>query len=518
LSSSNTQPADTVTPQTASKGMTTKVVKGSFWVLMGQVVPMIATFIASPFVIRYLGSEAYGVLLLVALIPSYFSFTDVGMSMASTKFGSEAYGNGLPDKEAMAIRTAAYIAFFPTLIVAALLFIFSGYIVNDFFRVPAKYSEVADFGLKLTAVAFFISAMTSIFNTPQLSRLKMNLNILVNAGPKIIMTSLTPFVLYWGFGIKGATILACAIAIIILLLNLYTSGRLLPQLFRFSIDKSLLKPMLAFGKGIVFYAIALMLINNTEKILLPRLMDEPTKHLAYYSVAFTLANMTNLFSMAMVQTLIPAFSQLLTPDKRSQLSSLFSRCVRIGLIALIPSVMGTLVIAKPFFTIWAGKEFGAESVLPFYVLLIGVFFGLLAYVPNTILLASGKSKLFARFYVLEIIPYGLLTYFLIKQFGIIGAAMAWSIKEVTNALTFIYFTKKHTGLVLNIKHQWQGIIAGFLVFLPAVLVALLYNNFSYWLVLLLPVCLIMYFIVVWKKLIDAGEREWITAKLKRIVG
>lgn len=74
--------------------MTTKVVKGSLWTLAGQVAPLAVSLVATPFVIRLLGAESYGVLILIGLIPTYLGFAAFGMSMASTKFGSEAYAEG----------------------------------------------------------------------------------------------------------------------------------------------------------------------------------------------------------------------------------------------------------------------------------------------------------------------------------------------------------------------------------------------------------------------------------------
>ncbi len=47
--------------------MTTKVVKGSLWTLIGQVAPLAVSFVTMPFTIRLLGAEGYGVLILVAL-------------------------------------------------------------------------------------------------------------------------------------------------------------------------------------------------------------------------------------------------------------------------------------------------------------------------------------------------------------------------------------------------------------------------------------------------------------------
>ncbi|HEV8593740.1 MAG TPA: hypothetical protein VGQ55_16665, partial [Pyrinomonadaceae bacterium] len=96
-------------PSTA--GMTTKVVKGSLWTLAGQVAPLAVSFFTTPLIIRMLGSEGYGVVVLVGLIPTYLTFADVGMGFASTKFGSEAFGQGAGDREAEIVRTAALIAF-----------------------------------------------------------------------------------------------------------------------------------------------------------------------------------------------------------------------------------------------------------------------------------------------------------------------------------------------------------------------------------------------------------------------
>jgi len=221
--------------------------------------------------------------------------------------------------------------------------------------------------------------------------------------------------------------------------------------------------------------------------------------------------------MAMVQTLIPAFSQLLTPEKRVELSRLFAKTVKISLLGLIPSVMVLLIIAKPFLTLWAGKEFGEHSIYPFYILLIGIFFSIIVYVPNCILLASGRSDVFAKFYLFEIIPYIAATLLLVNYFGILGAAMAFALKETVNSLIFMRFTKRHTGLYYNFKAELGNFALGFLAFSPAVLVALCYDNFSIWLLPLIPICLVLYIWVAWTRLIEDEEKNWIMNKISPFI-
>jgi O-antigen/teichoic acid export membrane protein len=498
-----------------SRGMTTKVMKGSFWVLVGQVLPLLATFVASPFVIRSLGSEAYGVLILVGLISTYFAFADFGMTMASTRYGAEAFADGTPEQEGKVVRTAALIGISSSLFIAIPLFVFSQWIVGDLLNVPLYLQHKASVALKITSVAFVMSFIGNIFNTPQLSRMRMDLNVLINAGFKVLMTLSTPVVLKLGGDLVDATIVAFVATFMIMGSHIFVSGRLQPSIYGSTIDRKMLKPLLKFGSSYVLYGIGLLVTNNLEKFILTRYVS--VQSLAYYSIAFTFAGMTTMFSVAMVQTLMPAFSQLLTPEKKEQLRSLFTRCVRVGLIGLIPSVMGLLIIAKPFFTLWVGPDFGRESIFPFYILLIGVFFSLLVYIPNTILISAGKSSLFAKVYLLEVLPYAVITYLLIQWAGILGAAMAWSLREIVNAITFIYFTRRHMGLSVNLGLQLRTLGAGFLVFLPPALIAFLHNNSSVWVFVTLPFSLAGYTWLIWNRFLETEEKSWATGLLRKVI-
>ncbi len=273
--------------------MTTKVVKGSLWTLAGQVAPLGVSLFATPFVIRLLGSEGYGVLILVGLIPSYFGFADFGMSIASTKFASEAYAAGDKEKEARIVRTAAFVAFCASLPIGLALLAFSGKIVG-LFNVPAEYQPQASIALKIAAVTFVVRFLNGVFNTPQLTRLRMDLNTFVNSGFRILGLAATPIVIYLGYGIVGAVSVLLAAGLLTLAGHIYISGKLLPTLYTPTLDRQSLRPMLKFGGALVIASIAGIFLVNTEKGVLSALIS--TKALAYYSVAFTLANIITMFS------------------------------------------------------------------------------------------------------------------------------------------------------------------------------------------------------------------------------
>jgi O-antigen/teichoic acid export membrane protein len=495
--------------------MTTKVVKGSLWTLAGQVLPLFASLVSTPFVIRFLGSEAYGVLILVGLIPNYFAFADFGMGIASTKFGSEAYGQGLRKKEGEVVRTAGFITLSASLLVAVPLFVFSHWIITTWFKVPENYQSMASIALKITSASFVLSILSSVLNTPQLSRLRMDLNTLVNAVPKILMAIATPLVLYSGGFVIEAVWVAFFAAVLIFSGTVFFSGRLLPELYTPTINRNLFRPLLKFGGGWLIAMIAAILLSNVEKLLLARYVS--VQSLAHYSVAFTFANMATMFSMAMTQSLIPAFSQLLAPEKRAEFDALFGRSIRLNLIWVLPALMVMFVVAKPFFTIWAGAEFGAASSQPFYVLLFGLLFNILAYIPHSTITASGRTDVLAKLYWVELVLYVAAAVWLVSSYEIIGAAAAWSLRVVVDAFLVIWLAKKIVGVKFRFFNHFASLVLGVAFLLPPVFFAYFYNNFSLWLIPLVLASTVVYSLVIWKTFVDADEKRWIKAKVENLL-
>jgi O-antigen/teichoic acid export membrane protein len=500
-------------PSTA--GMTTKVVKGSMWTLGGSVLPLAVSFISTPFIIRFLGSESYGVLLLVGLIPTYFSFADFGMGIASTKFASEAYGQGNEKKEAEVVWTAAAIAAATAMLVALPIFLFS-YSIVAILNVPDTLLDQASIALKITSVSFVLGVLGSVLNSPMAARLRMDLNTITGAVPRILLAVITPFIFYLGGDIVDAVWCVFIIGLATFGFVFYFSGRLLPELFRPVINRDLIRPLLKFGSGWILAMIAAMLLVNFEKLALTRMVS--VKSLAYYSVAFTFANMAATFSTAMLQSLVPAFSQLLGPGKKREFNGLFVRAMRLNIIFLFPSIAVMAVGAKPFFSLWAGPEFAAESTIPFYFLLAGLLFNVLAYIPHSTITSHGRTDIFARLYWMELAIYVIAVVVLIAYFGIVGAAIAWSFRVALDAFIIMYFARRTSGVPFVFLRRWGVLSLALLTLLPCVLFVIRYDNFSPWVVVITAFCLATYSITIWFGYVELEERVWITTRVANYFG
>ncbi len=488
--------------------MTTKVVKGSFWTLGGQIAPLAVSLITTPFVIRMLGTEGYGVLILITLIPSYLNFADFGMSMASTKFASEAFAAGDTEREARIVYTSALIVLAFSVPIAVAMFLFSSSIIH-LFNVPMPLQSDASLALKFASVTFFVAFLSNVFNTPQLTRLRMDMNTFVNAGFGVLGLIAVPTVLFFQKEVSMAVFSLMVVSIVKLAAHILVSGRLLPELWR-TYNKAInQRTLLKFGAGLFVAGIAAILLVNAEKGILAAMVSSTA--LAHYSIAFTLASMMTIFSGAMAQSLLPAFSRLRKDLNGEHLNSLYLRGIRINMIWAIPTLTILSLVAKPFFTHWAGEDFGSNSSLPFYILLGGVAFNIIAFFPYTAIMASGRSDVFAKLYWIELIAYVALVWFLASRYGAIGAAAAWSIRVIIDTLIQFVLAKKLAGVSYPNRMLVPFTLAGVIMSLP-LLANLYYGMLNATVIIVTFCCLAAYIILVWTTIIEKEEISWLVER------
>ncbi|HKP71999.1 MAG TPA: oligosaccharide flippase family protein, partial [Pyrinomonadaceae bacterium] len=295
-------------------GMTTRVVRGSLWALGGGGVTLAASVVSTPFVIRLLGAEAYGALALVNVVIGYMAFADVGMGMASTRFGAGAHARGRGETdgdegEAAVVWTALWLAALTSAVAVVIVFFAAAPLVERVFRLPASLQHPAVVSLRLAAAGFFLRSLAGVLNTPQLVRLRLDLSAYINAGVALAQSLLVPAVLFLGGGLVGAVAVMAGAAATTALANALVGARLLPRLrARPRFDPLLARQLARFGAPVVLSTVAALVLTHAEKLFLTRFAS--VKALAHYSVAYTLASLLLLVPTALNQTLLPAFSQL----------------------------------------------------------------------------------------------------------------------------------------------------------------------------------------------------------------
>ncbi|HVQ40052.1 MAG TPA: oligosaccharide flippase family protein, partial [Pyrinomonadaceae bacterium] len=449
-----------------------------------------------------------GVLVLINVLIGYLSFADMGMGWASTRFGSDAHARGDDQGEAMAVWTALLIAAGPALLVALTLMFGARPLVQQVLRLPVYLHEPGIIALRLAALGFVARALAGVINTPELVRLRMDLLVLINTGTLVGQILLVPVVLFLGGGLTGAVATIASAGLLAAILHTLVSMRLLPSLRRPRVSQAMVKPLARFGGAMLISALAGMVLTNADKLLLTRYAS--VRVLAYYSVAFNLSIMLTQAPIAMVQSLLPAFTQLQANPDQTRLRGLYWRALRGTLLWVVPAAVFLCVVARPFLTHWAGPEFGRESTLPLYLLAAGLLFEVMSYVPYTLLMALGRSDIIARCQVAVIVPFLLGSAVSIRWYGATGAAIAWSLRAIVSAVLFAVMARRISGfkfsvLPENVSGYWAAIA---ILVLPVLAVCWVTTSAVARLGVAL-VALIVHFGLILKSVLSNEERAWI---------
>ncbi|HUR99720.1 MAG TPA: oligosaccharide flippase family protein, partial [Pyrinomonadaceae bacterium] len=287
-------------------------------------------------------------------------------------------------------------------------------------------------------------------------------------------------------------------------------------LFNGRVNSKHLRPLLRFGAGWVVGMAAVVLLVNLDKLFLARMVSVTS--LAHYSVAFLFANTATLFGSAMAQSMVPAFSQLSSPEKKGEFDALFARAVRLNLIWVFPMVAFLFVIGRPFFTLWAGPEFGEESTLPFYILLVGLIFIIPSFVPYASIMAMGRTDKSAKLYWIELLVYVAALIVLINYFGIAGAALAWTLRALIETTGLFFISRRLNKVTLATNQKTSMLLLSLVVLTVPVLLSLVYQLGLVVSVSLTLICIALYATIVWYKFMQTAERDWIAGRIVGFLG
>ena len=182
---------------------------------------------------------------------------------------------------------------------------------------------------------------------------------------------------------------------------------------------------------------------------------------------------------------------------------------RLNALWLFPAIMVGIVFAKPFIARWVGDEFANASALPFYILLIGVFVNVIAYIPWAVMISSGKTGVLGRIYAVELFVYAAIAWVMISQFGIIGAAVAWSLRVALDGMLLFFLSNRYFGTRIGLIQRFGGLVLAACVLAVPLVFRFFFYGFSLIVVASVIIASGVYVFVAWKLLIGNAERDWL---------
>jgi hypothetical protein len=161
-----------------------------------------------------------------------------------------------------------------------------------------------------------------------------------------------------------------------------------------------------------------------------------------------------------------------------------------AIAALMTPLIGLGIFGmEPFLRLWIGGDFYVVAAPIGEIALIGFWANAMAYVPFAQLEARGKARIGAFIHLLELPGYLAALYLLMKNFGLPGAAAAFSIRCIVDAIAFnrlclggdaLWIMPIRSMLILTASlfavGQWHSFTPAWWVALIAFMAAAIWNS------------------------------------------
>jgi O-antigen/teichoic acid export membrane protein len=406
--------------------------------LIGQVIPLLIGLATIPYIVRGLGTERFGVLAIAWVLLGYFSLFDLGLGRATTKFVADCLGRGKEQELPELIWTSLGFQVLLGLAGGVCAGAITPLLVGRILKIPMTLvgETTTAFFLLAGSLPFVLASngLRGVLEAGQ--RFDMVNYVRIPASTSVFL--LPALALPLGFRLPGIVLLLVLSRLVTMLAYLWACFKAFPALRRksaFSFQSRLLRPLAVYGGWLTVTNIVSPVLIYLDRFLIGSLLSMAA--LTYYTVPSEVVTRLLIVPSSLVATLFPAFSTIDASGDKSRLEELFARSIKPLLLILGPLSLLIAVFSHELLALWVGADFAERATGVLQILALGVLINSMAYVPFSLLQATGRPDLTAKFHLLELPLYAGLAWILIGHMGIVGAALAWTARvSVDAALLF----------------------------------------------------------------------------------
>lgn len=377
-----------------------------------------------PILIKQLGTDRFGILLIAWAVISYFSLFDLGLSRALTKLIADQLGAAreerVPSLAWTALALMATLGLCGSLIVGLL----SKWIVLSVLKIPEGLHSEALGAFYLLACSLPFVTVTAglrgILEAYQrfglINAARMAMGVVSFAGPLLVLPFTRSLVAVVAVLVAGR--------VISLIVHWLMCLKNVPNLrHEIIIDRGEIRPLLAFGGRMTISNLISPMMMQMDRFLIGMIISVTA--VTYYTTPYEIVTRIGVIPTAAVGVLFPAIATSLAMD-RSHTALLFERGMKFVYLILFPIILIVVGLGGEGLRLWLGNEFAAKSTLVLQVLAVGVLINNVAQVLFVTVQGLGRPDLTARLHIAELPVYLVTLWLLIRHFGIVGAAIAWT--------------------------------------------------------------------------------------------
>jgi len=404
--------------------------------LVGFTIPILVGLVTVPIITHALGVARFGLLSLAFAVLEYSSLFDLGLGAATTRQVSASLARRDPDVAPLIAGSILSQALLGA-VGSVVLVVVAPLIADHIFVIPPDLRNEAIAVFRILALmippTIVLLSLRGILEAAQRFDLSNGLRV-----PGSIATFLIPAVAATaGKSLPTIVFYLLLARITICIAMAIAVARVLPSSsWRPKLEWAALRPLFVFGGWISVSNIVSPLLVYLDRFLLGALVG--VSAVGYYTAPFDGVMRLLIIPASLMGAVYPTVSAMAALNDHERVARVFSQAVRkTALLLAIPVIV--LLVAGPFLLkLWLGPEFADQGRIAVRVLALGVFVNAIAHVPSGFLTALGRPDTIAKFHVAELVIHLPIAWLLIVHFGIVGAAIAWTIRVTIDAGLLFY--------------------------------------------------------------------------------
>lgn len=413
--------------------------------ILGFVVPFVIFIIVTPILIKYLGSERYGLLLALGSMVILLGSLDLGFVTGSVHTLSRLLEYRRLTEAVCLLQEVVTVFVILAAFVFASITFFSENLIN-FFSILDFYSstqahEIVYLIAGLAFIAVLSLPLLILFQARQVFHQMVMVQVFVSmvtwlGAAFLVWCALGELIeiLYWQLVVQ----------IIRIFVLLRLNQVLLPEMrWCPSVKAKHIQQMFSFSSYAFINQLSALAVFHLDRFFLVALSGPAS--VSYYVVSVTIANKFLALANAIVQFVFPRISSLSVDEHKQEVVRLYLVSRRYVFLLLLPCFVPLYMYAGDILNIWLGESFAQETTQTMKLLTIAYMFALTSVVPSQVFNGMGNTKVGAYFAMFGLLVNVTLCYLLIPEYGAVGAAIA-ALVSMFQALLYMYYLERILGI------------------------------------------------------------------------
>lgn len=421
--------------------------------LLGSIWSALVGLAVIPLYLKYLGTEAYGLIGFYATTQALLQLLDLGLSPTINREVARCSAVGKLHEARNLLHTLAVVYWAMAAVIALGIVVMSPLIANYWLQSKHLTQETVAHALMLMGlvvacrwpVGLYMGALLGMQKVVLASTIGTIAGTVSSLGAVAVLVFVSPTIEAF-FIWQACAGITYAIVMRWIAWQVVGSKN---ETRRFALDD--LKRIWRFSAGMSGVAITGVILIQLDKVMLSRLLS--LEDFGRYMLAGMVASSMYILLTPLFNAIYPRMTALVASGEIGKLTDLYKTGTRLFLAALFPIAIMAAVFSEDLLYVWTrNQNLATSSALVVSLCLLGTTMNGVMHFPYALQLAYGATQLPLKINVILITIMIPMTIMLASSFGAVGGAGSWALLNIIYLLIGTWLT--HRTLLKGIGGRW----------------------------------------------------------------